>query len=72
MTWINKAVQNFQFEPKRIQVNLLNEKGTPSVNWTFSNAYPVSVKVSDLNSRDEKYVIETLEFAYDYFMRVDK
>jgi phage tail-like protein len=72
MTWINKAVQNFIFEPKRIQVNLLNEKGTPSINWSFYNAYPVSVKVSDLNSRDEKYVIETLEFAFDYYVRIDK
>lgn len=72
MTWINKAVQNFVFEPKRVQVNLLDGDGNPSVNWSFYNAYPVSVKISDLNSRDEKYVVETLELAYDYFIRIDK
>ena len=71
MTWINKAVQDFIFEPKRIQVNLLNENGQPSVNWSFYNAYPVSVKVSPLDSKENKYVVETLEFSYDYFKRID-
>lgn len=71
MTWINNAITNFIFAPKTVQVNLLNEQGKPAVNWSFFNAYPVSVKVSDLNSRDEKYVVETLELAYDYFIRKD-
>lgn len=72
MSWINKAVQNFTFEPKMVNVMLMNEKGEPLVNWTFHNAYPVSVKVSDLNSTENKYAIETLELAYDYFERTDQ
>ena len=71
MDWINKAVKNFDFEPRIIEVNLLDGVGEPSINWSFHNAYPVSVKISDLSSRDEKYVIETLEFAYDFFDRTD-
>jgi phage tail-like protein len=69
--WINKALEQFIFEPKRIQVSLLNEKGNPLVNWTFSNAYPVAVKISELNSKENKYFVESLEFAYDYFIRKD-
>jgi phage tail-like protein len=71
MTWISKAVQDFNFEPKMVNVMLMNEKGDPLVNWAFQNAYPVSVKVSDLNSTENKYAIETLELAYDYYDRTD-
>src|SRR4051812_13693499 len=69
--WINDAVKLFTFDPKRIQVNLLNEVGDPSINWSFYNAYPVSIKISDLNSTENKYVVETLEIAYDFFERTD-
>ncbi len=72
MTWINKAIQNFTFEPKMVNVMLMNAKGDPLVNWAFHNAYPVSVKVSDLNSTENKYAIETLELAYDYYERTDQ
>lgn len=72
MSWINKAVQNFTFEPKMVNVMLMNEKGDPLVTWAFHNAYPVSVKVSDLNSTENKYAIETLELAYDYYQRTDQ
>lgn len=72
ITWINKAVQDFTFEPKMVTVMLMNEEGNPSVEWAFHNAYPVSVKVSGLNSTENKYAIETLELAYDYFERSDK
>ena len=71
MTWINKAVVDFTFEPKTVNVMLVNEKGDPLINWAFHNAYPVSVKFSDLNSTENKYAVETLEFAYDYFVRTD-
>ena len=72
MTWINKAVKSFEFEPKIVHVILVNEKEEALVNWAFHNAYPVSIKVSDFNSTENKYAIETLEFAYDYFERTDQ
>lgn len=72
MQWINQAVENFKFSPKQINVILMNEKREALVSWAFFNAYPVAVKVSDLNSTENKYAIETLELAYDYFKREDK
>lgn len=71
MDWINKAVQEFVFEPKLVEVNLLFQNGTPSINWTFINAYPVSVKISEFNAEANKIVVETLELAYYYFVRTD-
>jgi hypothetical protein len=31
----------------------------------------VAVKISELNSKENKYFVESLEFAYDYFIRKD-
>jgi len=72
MAWINEALQNFAFKPKMLTVMLLNEKGEPMVSWAFHNAYPVSVKVSGLTPAENKYAIETLEFAYSYYERTDR
>jgi phage tail-like protein len=72
MEWISQAVESFKFSPKQVNVILMNEKEEALVNWVFFNAYPLAVKVSDVNSTENKYAIETLELAYDYFKREDK
>ena len=69
MTWISEAVQKFIFKPKMVMVLLMDEKGEKLVSWAFHNAYPVSIKVSDFNTTENKYVVESLELAYDYFER---
>ena len=69
MTWIKKAVEEFKFQPKMVIVSLLDVKGIAQVYWTFHNAYPVAVKVTDLNAQDGKVLIETLELSYNYFTR---
>ncbi|MES2004835.1 MAG: phage tail protein [Bacteroidota bacterium] len=71
LQWINNAVRNFTFTPKIIQVALLNELGNELAIWSFSNAYPVAIKISDFKSTDNAIVVETLEIAYNYFQRVD-
>jgi phage tail-like protein len=67
--WINKAIVDFSFSTKLVVVNLLDEKGTPQIVWAFHDAYPVAVKVADLNAQDGKVLIETLELSYSYFSR---
>jgi phage tail-like protein len=69
MKWIRDAVERFTFTPKLVIVNLLDEAGKVQFSWVFHNAYPVSVKVTDLNAQDGKAIIETMELAYSYFMR---
>lgn len=71
LQWINDAVKNFTFTPKLLEVSLLNEEGNKLVTWSFSNAYPVGLKVTDFKSQDNSIVVETLEIAYNYFTRVD-
>jgi phage tail-like protein len=72
MTWVSEAVQKFIFKPRMVMVILMDEKGEKLVSWEFHNAYPVRVTVSDFNATENKYAIETLELAYDYFVKVDK
>lgn len=69
MDWIIQAVEEFTFSPKMIEVSLLDNNGDVLINWDFQNAYPVAVKITDLNAQDGKIAIETLEFAYNYFKR---
>lgn len=54
---------------KSITLSLLNVDKSPLMTWDFINAYPVKWTVSDFKSQDNGIVIETLEFAYSYFMK---
>lgn len=71
LQWINNAITNFTFEPKIIQVSLLNELGNELAMWSFANAYPVAIKISDFKAQENAIVVETLEIAYNYFQRMD-
>lgn len=53
-------------KPKNVVVKLLNEKGEPTMSWSFVNAWPVKWNVSQLNSMENNLVIESLEFAFSY------
>ena len=53
--------------PKDIFVTLLNENGSPSMSWHFFNAWPVKMNASDLQAMENKIVVETMEFVFQYF-----
>ena len=69
ITWIQKAINEFEFKPKSILVRLLDEKNAPTIQWSVANAYPVAVKISEFKAQENALVFETLELAYDYFTR---
>lgn len=69
VTWINDAVRNFKFSPRKVDVLLLDEEMNVLVTWSFFDAYPVSIKVSNLKAKENELVFETLELAYRYFER---
>ncbi len=70
IVWARAALEKFTFTPKSVIVNLLDEAGKPLASWSFVNAYPVALKVSDFKAQENAIVIETLELAYDYFTRL--
>lgn len=70
ITWANEAIYNFNFYPCTAVVALLNEDHIPVKVWTFNNAYPVKLEVSQLAANKSELVIETLELAYNYSKRI--
>lgn len=69
--WIRRCVEDFDIQPKNIDISLLNEKHQPLITWHVVNAYPTKWAVSDLNASNNAVVIETLQFFYQYFS-IDK
>ena len=70
ISWLNEAMENFQFKPTTVVLKLLNEKHEPLISWNFVHAYPVKWTVSELNATQSQLAIETLELTYNYFSRI--
>jgi phage tail-like protein len=51
-----------------LMVMMLDAEGAPVMTWTFIGAWPVKWTLDSLDSMDNKIAIETLEFAYNYFL----
>lgn len=69
ITWARKAVERFNISTKTVVVSLLDKTVSPIASWTFYNAYPVALSVSEFKAQDNNIVIETLELSYAYFTR---
>ncbi|HTI08001.1 MAG TPA: phage tail protein [Puia sp.] len=70
INWVRTSVERFKFVPKMVVVKLLDATGKPLVSWSFSNAYPVSLRISEFKSQENALVVETLELSFDYFTKV--
>jgi phage tail-like protein len=71
VNWIRECIEDFNIQPKNLDIKLLNEEHQPLVTWHVVNAYPTKWAVSDLNATSNAVVIESLQLFYQYF-RVDK
>jgi phage tail-like protein len=69
--WVRSCIEDYDIQPKNIDIKLLNEKHEPLVTWHVVKAYPTKWSVSDLNSTSNAVVIESLQLFYQYFT-VDK
>lgn len=69
-TWVQRAIEHFDFEPKDVDVALLNENHEPLAQWSFTGAYPVKWSLSDLKAQENAIAIESLELAYRSFRKV--
>jgi phage tail-like protein len=65
--WVQDAILNFHFTPKDLQVQLLNEAGTPLYIWDVYHAWPKNWKIDEFNAEQGKILIETLELSYNTF-----
>ena len=67
-TWVDDAMQNFDFSPATVSVFLLNDQGEPLGNWSCIGAIPVKWTLSPFSSTDGKAVIEEVELSYQNFV----
>jgi len=67
--WVQTSLTQFSFTPATVTLNLLDGDASILATWSFSNAYPVALKVSDFKAQDNSIVVETLELAFDYFQQ---
>ena len=67
LNWCLDALQNRKFDPKQVQVTLLNEKHEALRTWSVYKAWPRKWQVSDLNAQENSVVIETLELSFTHF-----
>ncbi|WP_293311685.1 phage tail protein [Pedobacter sp. UBA5917] len=71
MKWFKESVEAFTFNPKDITLILLNDAHVPLQAWNFVNAYPVRWSVEGFNAQQNGLVIESIEFAHQYFRRIE-
>jgi len=62
--WLSTTALN-TVERRDLVISLLNEVHEPVVVWKVRNAFPISVKSTDLKSDDNGVAIETLELAHE-------
>ena len=71
VTWVRRCIEDFNIEPKNIDIMLLNDEHQPLLTWHVVNAYPTKWAVTDLNATSNAVIIESLQLFYQYFT-VDK
>jgi phage tail-like protein len=62
--WFNQAQLNI-IKRMTVVINLLDEKASPKMTWTLTNAWPTKVTGTDLKSDSSEVAIESLEIAYE-------
>ena len=67
--WCINALENFNFDPKDIQIILMGSDGVARASWNVVQAFPISWELSSLNSTGNELAIETLTLKYRYFKR---
>ncbi len=56
-------------ERKDVTIKALDEEGTEKAVWTFYEAWPCKYEASDFIAAESGIAIETLELAYEGFLR---
>jgi len=65
--WIRECIEDFQIQPRDVDVVLLNEKHEPLITWHVHGAYPTKWIAGDLNAMNNSVLIESIQLFYQYF-----
>lgn len=59
------AIKMNTIKRETVIIRLLDEKGSPAMTWTLTNAWPVKISGTDLKSDADEVAVETLELAHE-------
>jgi phage tail-like protein len=62
--WYN-AIKMNTIKRETVTIQLLDEKGSPTMTWTLANAWPTKITGTDLKSDANEVAVETLEIAHE-------
>lgn len=62
--WFNQIKLN-AIKRETVTVSLLDEKGSVTMTWTLTNAWPTKITGTDLKSNSNEVAVETIELACD-------
>ena len=59
------AIKMNTIKRETVTIQLLDEKGSPTMTWTLANAWPTKISGADLKSDANEVAVETLELAHE-------
>lgn len=59
------AIKMNTIKRETVTIQLLDEKGAPTMTWTLSNAWPTKISSPDLKSDANEVAVETMELAHE-------
>ncbi|WP_340065874.1 phage tail protein [Ascidiimonas aurantiaca] len=62
--WYNNIKMN-TIKRETVTIQLLDEKGSPTMTWTLANAWPTKITGTDLKSDANEVAVETLELVHE-------
>ena len=62
--WYRTVTSN-QAKRTTVTVKLIDERGTPVMTWTLTNAVPTKITGADLNAAGNDVAVESLEITHD-------
>lgn len=63
--WFNTAVKDVKAARKNGVITIYNQEFLPTREYTFKNAWPVSLKVTGMNASTTAPIEETVRFVYE-------
>lgn len=59
------AIKMNTIKRETVTIQLLDEKGAPTMTWTLINAWPTKISSPDMKSDANEVAVETLELAHE-------
>jgi len=59
------SIQQYTIKRQQVTIALLDETGTPTMQWTLTNAWPTKISGADLKTDGNEVAVHTVELAFE-------